>query len=118
MICHLFINSWLDVPHFWDHHRGCRSRIDLKPTLVEAQSPSGFGKVPYTMPGPPILTNTGDIRKNDYKNMILEIESTILFEVTRIFLKDVIDGLPLWMALICRTGPAGWIFSSRLGTPG
>ena len=67
----------------------------VKPTLVEAQSPSGFGKVPYTTSGPPILRNTGDIRKNDHKNMILEIEITILFEVTRVFLKDVIDGLPL-----------------------
>ena len=43
----------------------------VKPTLVEAQSPCGFGKVPYTTSGPPISTITGDIRKNDYKNMIL-----------------------------------------------
>ena len=34
----------------------------MKPTLVEAQSPSGFGKLPYTTSGPHILTNTGDIR--------------------------------------------------------
>ena len=45
----------------------------MKPTLVEAQSPCGFGKVPCTTSGPPISTNTGDIRKNDYKNMMLEI---------------------------------------------
>ena len=36
--------------------------MEVKPTLVEAQSPSGFGKVPYTTFGPPILTNTSDIR--------------------------------------------------------
>ena len=45
----------------------------MKPTLVEAQSSSGYGKVPYTTSGPPKSTNTGDIRKNGYKNMILEI---------------------------------------------
>ena len=45
----------------------------MKPTLVEAQSSSGYGKVPYTTSGPSKSTNTGDIRKNGYKNMILEI---------------------------------------------
>ena len=45
----------------------------MKPNLVEAQSSSGYGKVPYTTSGPPKSTNTGDIRKNGYKNMILEI---------------------------------------------
>ena len=49
----------------------------MKPTLVEAQSSSGYGKVPYTTSGPPISTNTGDIRKNDYKNMILEISNPL-----------------------------------------
>ena len=46
----------------------------MKPTLVEAQSSSGYGKVPYTTSGPSKSTNTGDIRINGYKNMILEIE--------------------------------------------
>ena len=45
----------------------------MKPTLVEAQSSIGYGKVPYTTSGPSKSTNTGDIRKNGYKNMILEI---------------------------------------------
>ena len=50
----------------------------MKPTLVEPQSPSGYGKVPFAMSGPPNLTNTGDIRKNNYKNIILEIANTIV----------------------------------------
>ena len=36
--------------------------VTMKPTLVEAHSPSGFGKVQYTTSGPPISTNTGNIR--------------------------------------------------------
>ena len=46
----------------------------MEPTLVEPQSPSGYGKVPFAMSGPPNLTNTGNIHKNNYKNMILEIK--------------------------------------------
>ena len=46
----------------------------MKPTLVEPQSPSGYGKVPFATSGPPNLTNTGDIRKNNYKNIILKIK--------------------------------------------
>ena len=42
--------------------RQSTASIEVKPTLVEAQSPSGFGKLPYTTSGPHILTNTGDIR--------------------------------------------------------
>ena len=45
----------------------------VKATLVEAQSPTGFAKVPYTTSRPPNLINTGDIHENDYNNMILEI---------------------------------------------
>ena len=45
----------------------------MKPTLVEPQSPSGYGKVPFATSGPPNLTNTGDNHKNNYKNIILEI---------------------------------------------
>ena len=56
----------------------------MKPTLVEAQSSSGYGKVPYTTSGPSKSTNTGDIRKNGYKNMILEI-LVILVKNLRIF---------------------------------
>ena len=52
--------------------RQSAASMNMKRTLVEAQIPNSFGKVPYTTSGPPILTNTGDIRKNDYKNMILE----------------------------------------------
>ena len=47
----------------------------MKPTLVEAQSSSDYGKVPYTTSGPPKLTNTGDIHKNGYKNIIIEINN-------------------------------------------
>ena len=57
----------------------------MKPTLVEAQSSSGYGKVPYTTSGPPKSTNTGDIRKNGYKNMILEIEQKF----------DIVPSLPI-----------------------
>ena len=45
----------------------------MKPTLVEPQSPSGYGKVPFTTSGLPNLTNTGDNHKNNYKNIIVEI---------------------------------------------
>ena len=42
-------------------------------TLVEPQSPSGYGKVPFATSGPPNSTNTGDNHKKNYKNIILEI---------------------------------------------
>ena len=45
----------------------------MKPTLVEPQSPSGYGKVPFATSGPSNLTNTGDNHKNNYRNIILEI---------------------------------------------
>ena len=45
----------------------------MKPTLVEPQSPSGYGKVPFATSGPPYFTNTGDIHKNNYKNIVLQI---------------------------------------------
>ena len=45
----------------------------MKPTLIEQQSPSGYGKVPFAISGPPSWTNTSDIHKNTYKNIILEI---------------------------------------------
>ena len=63
----------MEVPSVWDHNSKKNAWIEVKPTLVEGQSPRGFGKVPYTTSEPPNSTNTGDIRKNDYKNMILEI---------------------------------------------
>ena len=44
----------------------------MKPTSVEPQSPSSYGKVPFVMSGPPNSTNTGNIHKNSYKK-ILEI---------------------------------------------
>ena len=47
--------------------------IEVKPTLVELQSPSSYGKVPFAMSGPPNSTNTGDIHKKTYKIIILEI---------------------------------------------
>ena len=43
----------------------------MKPTLVELQSPRGYGKVWFATSGPPNLTNTGDNRKNNCKNIIL-----------------------------------------------
>ena len=49
----------------------------MKPTLVEPQSPSGYGKVPFATSGPPNSTNTGDNLKNNYKNIILEIEINV-----------------------------------------
>ena len=48
----------------------------MKPTLVELQSPSGYGKVPFAMSGPPNSTNTGDIHKNNYKNIQGDKKST------------------------------------------
>ena len=53
----------------------------MKPTLVEPQSPSGYGKVPFATSGPPNLTNTGDIHKNNYKNIMLEIEGPFFQKV-------------------------------------
>ena len=64
----------MEVPYVWDHNSKWNEWIEVKPTLVEAQSSSGYGKVPYTTSGPSKSTNTGDIRKNGYKNMILEIK--------------------------------------------
>ena len=46
----------------------------MKPTLVEPHSPDGFGKVSFDTSGPPNSTNTGDIHKNNYKNIILDIQ--------------------------------------------
>ena len=48
----------------------------MKPTLVEPQSRSGYGKVPFATSGPPNLTNTGDIHKNNYKSIILEMPNS------------------------------------------
>ena len=50
----------------------------MKPTLVELQIPSGYGKVPFATSGPPNSTNTGDNHKNNYKNIILEIKQVNL----------------------------------------
>ena len=44
----------------------------MKQTLVEPQSPSGYGKVSFATSGPSSLTKTGDNHKNNYKNIILE----------------------------------------------
>ena len=48
----------------------------MKPTLIEMQSPSGYGKVPFATSGSPNSTNTGDNHKNNYKN-VLEISSVV-----------------------------------------
>ena len=45
----------------------------MKPTLVKPHSRNGFGKVPFATSGPPNSTNTGDIHKNNYKNIMIEI---------------------------------------------
>ena len=50
----------------------------MKPTLVEPHSPNGFGKVSFDTSGPPNSTNTGDIHKNNYKNIKLEICTTFI----------------------------------------
>ena len=51
----------------------------MKPTLVEPQSPCGYGKVPFATSGPSNSTNTGDNHKNNYKNIILEIKNTLVY---------------------------------------
>ena len=53
-------------------HSQTKSWIKLKPTYVEAQGPQCFGKVPFATSGPPNSTNTGDMHKNNYKNIILQ----------------------------------------------
>ena len=63
----------LDVLYVWDYISKKNAWIEVKPTLVETQSPSGYGKVPFATSGPPNSTNAGDIHKNNYKNIILEM---------------------------------------------
>ena len=64
----------LDALYVWAYISKLNAWIKVKPTLVEPQSPSGYGKVPFATYGPPNSTNTGDIHKNNYKNIILEIQ--------------------------------------------
>ena len=59
----------------------------MKPTLVEPQSPSGYGKVPFATGGPSNSTNTGDNHKSNYKNIIqltTSITETSITNPTRI----------------------------------
>ena len=58
----------------------------MKPTLVEPQSPSGYGKVPFATSGPPNLTNTGDNYKNNYKNLREKKKLEIRFFKFNVFL--------------------------------
>ena len=59
----------------------------MKPTLVELQSPSGYGKVPVATSGPPNSTNTGDIHKKQLHKYIirdvLQFKPHILFSPQR-----------------------------------
>ena len=76
----------------------------MKPTLVEPQSPSGYGKVPFATSGPPNLTNTGDNHKNNYKNIILEILA-VLFKTNSIVFKEVKKSLNI-LLICCPKYPA------------
>ena len=60
----------------------------MKATLVEPQGPSSNGKVPFATSGPHNLTNTGDIHKNNYKNIILEIKEANVASNQFVTVKD------------------------------
>ena len=63
----------MNVIYVWDYISKQNAWIEVKQTLDEPQSPSSYAKVPFATSGPPNLTNTGNIHKNNYKNIILEI---------------------------------------------